>query len=90
MTKAENSRVGASVSAPPTLHAELERRGRSAVLSVFGVVSVGEFCDSAVLLVSRGGRLRVTGERLVLAVFEGRTAEVRGKITGVEVIYGKN
>ena len=73
----------------PTLEAELIGRGGVSSFSVSGVVCIGELSEEAVLLVCHGGRLRVTGERLDLVVFENRSAEIRGKISGVTLTYGK-
>ena len=74
----------------PRFFAEIERRGRGSAVTVSGIVAVSELSSEAVGLVCRGGRMRVVGEGLRLLTFENRTAEVRGKILGVSLIYGKN
>lgn len=75
---------------PPRFFAELERRGRTCAVTVSGIVAVSEFSSEAIGLVCRGGRMRVLGEELKLLTLENRTAEVRGKILGVSLSYGKN
>ena len=75
---------------PPRIFAEIERRGRICAVTVGGIVAVSEFSAEAIGLGSHGGRLRVSGEGLRLVTLENRTAEVRGKIIGVSLIYGKN
>ena len=76
--------------APPKFHLELERRGGACAALVDGVVGVCEFSESTVLLTCHGGRARINGDGLEILTFENRTVEVIGKISGVELSYGKN
>ena len=73
-----------------TLSAEIRKDKRRSVLVVQGVLGVGAFSSREIGLTSHGGRLTVRGEGLTMTVFENRTVEVFGKISGVELGYVKN
>lgn len=73
--------------APFTL--EMRKGKRGAVVSVGNVVSVAELSESRIELLSRGGRLALCGEGLMLSVFEERTVEIYGKILSIEIQYGR-
>ena len=68
---------------------EMRKGRKGGILSVSDVVSVSDFSEERIELLSRGGRMCVTGERLVLSLFEDRAVEIYGKITGIEIQYGK-
>lgn len=68
---------------------EMRKGKRGSIMSVSDVIGVFEYSSNRVELTSRGGKLAVSGEGLVLSVFEERTVEIYGKITGIEIIYGK-
>ncbi len=67
-----------------------ERCGGGMRISLGGVVSVAEFSEECVLLITHSGKIRIFGRGLLLSVFEGRGTEISGRIGGVEFIYGKN
>lgn len=67
-----------------------ERAGGGIRITVGAVVSVSELTKERILLVSHGGRIEISGERLELTVFEGRAVEITGTVRGVKFIYGKN
>ena len=68
---------------------EMRKGRRGGVLSVLQVVAVSDFKDDRIELVSKGGRLTVSGEGLTLSLFDGRIVEIYGRITGIEIFYGK-
>lgn len=69
---------------------QLKKTGRSAALVVGGILSVAAFSKQEVLLLSHGGMLSVRGDGLSLSSLEDRTVEIMGKITVLELSYGKN
>jgi hypothetical protein len=83
------STVLASLS-PSSFHVEIKKSSRGAVAVITGVMSVGEYTESSIELLSHSGRMNVTGESLGISVLEGRVIEVYGRITEVKLSYGKS
>ena len=52
-------------------------------------MSVSEYTESTVELLSHSGRVKIFGEALGISVLEGRVIEVYGRITEVKLGYGK-
>ena len=67
----------------------LSRRGRALVLTATGVIGVDAVCDSSAILRMKDISVCALGERLIFNVYEGGVAEVVGKISAVELKYGK-
>ena len=67
-----------------------ERGGRGMRLSVGPVVSVSDFTDDRILLVSHGASLEILGNGLSISVFQRRGVEVLGAVREVRFLYGKN
>ena len=67
-----------------------ERGGGGMRLSVGPIVSVSDFTDERVLLVSHGASLEILGNRLSISVFQRRGVEVVGTVREVRFLYGKN
>ena len=72
-----------------SLRIEIRKSSRGAVAVVSGVMSIGEYTDTAVELLSHSGRMTVTGESLGISVLEGRVVELFGRITEVRLGYGR-
>ena len=68
---------------------ELRKSAVGSVMLVSGVLGIGELSDERITLLSHGGRLYITGDRLSLSALENRTLEVFGRITGLELSYAK-
>ena len=68
---------------------EMRKGRRGGVLSVSHVVAVSDFKEDRIELVSKGGRMTVTGEALTLSLFDERSVEIYGRIKGIEIFYGK-
>lgn len=83
------SAVLASLS-PSSFHIEIKKSSRGAVAVVSGVMSIGEYTDSSVELLSHSGRMNLSGEALGISVLEGRVVEIYGRITEVRLNYGKS
>ena len=68
----------------------LERRGNCSVVSLGGIISIEEFLENNINLVTQRGRFAVVGSKLTLLCFEDRTVEIKGKIEEIKLIYAKN
>ena len=68
---------------------EVKKTSRGAVLVVSGIMSIGEFTQEHVILLSHSGRLELFGDSLSISVFENRIVEVYGRIMEVKLFYGK-
>jgi len=82
------STILASIS-PSSFHIEIKKSSRGAVAVISGVMSVAEYTESNVELLSHSGRLNIIGEALGISVLEGRVIEIYGRITEVKLGYGK-
>ena len=72
-----------------SFHIEMKKSSRGAVAVISGVMSVSEYTESSLELLSHSGRVRIFGEALGISVLEGRVIEVYGRITEVRLGYGK-
>ena len=82
------SAILASVSRS-AFHIEIKKSSCGAVAVISGVMSIGEYTDGCIELLSHSGRIRLGGESLAISVLEGRVIEVYGIITEVKLGYGK-
>ena len=80
--------VLASIS-PSSFHVEIKKSQRGAVAVVSGVMSISEYTESCVELLSHSGRVLFFGDSLGISVLEGRVVEIYGRITEVKLAYGK-
>ena len=83
------STILASIS-PYSFHIEMKKSSRGAVAVISGVMSVSEYTQNTVELMSHSGRVKILGEELGISVLEGRVIEIYGRITEVRFSYGKN
>lgn len=74
---------------PSSFHVEIKKSSRGAVAVVSGVMSIGNFTEECVELLSHSGRLTLVGDSLEISVLEGRVVEIFGRITEVRLSYGK-
>ena len=72
-----------------SFHIEMKKSSRGAIAVISGVMSIGEYTDCSVELLSHSGRINLIGEALTISVLEGRVVEVYGMITEVRLGYGK-
>lgn len=70
-------------------HLEMKKSSRGAVAVISGAMSIGEYTEQSVEILSHSGRIRICGDSLVISVLEGRVIEVYGIITEVKLGYGK-
>ncbi len=77
------------VSPVSSFHLEADRCKEGIKMFVSGVIGIGGYSAEEILLRSHACRLRISGRRLKICVYENNTVEVLGKIEGTEFIYGK-
>ena len=73
-----------------SLSCEVRKDKHRCAIVVTGVVKIASFSDEKVELISHGGRFAVSGEGLSMTVFEDKSVEIFGRISGVELGYAKN
>ena len=73
-----------------SVHFEMKKSSRGAVAVVTGVMSITEYTDSTVELISHSGRITFVGESLGMTVLDGRVVEIYGRITEVRMGYGRS
>ena len=71
------------------LNLEIKKSSRGAVLVASGIMSIGELSDDKITLLSHSGRLVLKGDALGISLLDNKIVEVFGKITEVELSYGK-
>lgn len=76
-------------SRPPSFSLEASRVGRGVSLAISGVIGISDYSESEILLKSHGGKIRVFGQRLMLSIYEDKTAEIVGRIEEISFGYGK-
>lgn len=74
----------------PAFRMEAYRSAGGMTSVISGVIGVSSYSDSEVILSSHGGRIIVSGKRLLICVYENGSVEISGKIEGISFRYGKN
>ena len=60
---------------------ELSKRGKFSSAVIGGVIGVLDLSDENVFLATHSGRIKISGKRLNVAIFENKTIQITGKIT---------
>lgn len=68
---------------------EIKKSTRGAVAVVHGVMSINEYSEERVELLSHFGRMSILGEMLTVSVLQDRVVEIYGRITEVRLGYGR-
>ena len=92
MTKLKSSLMGinsAAYSALSEFNIEVTRKGIGVSVVISGAVGISELDEERVGIVTHKARVIISGSKLSLSVFEGRTVEIVGRVLGVELKYGK-
>lgn len=84
-----NKKEKSFVSPVSAFHLEADRCTEGIKMFVSGVIGIGGYSAEEILLRSHACRLRLWGKRLKICVYENNTVEVRGRLEGIEFIYGK-
>ena len=83
--------VGEGKRVPLTLtggfHLEADKIARGVSVSVAGVISVLDFTDEVAVLRVREGRVKISGSALEITVYESKTVEIKGRVSGVELLW---
>ncbi len=82
----DSEKLTTSENAFSRFHIEADRTASGISVSAAGVVSIFDISNREVILKLRRGKLKITGERLLLNVYEGRTVEITGRVRSVEFI----
>ena len=71
---------------PLGVHIEIDRVASG--FSVLGcdVRAVCDYSEECVLLRMKGGRIKIVGSALRIAVYENRIAEILGRVGGIELL----
>ncbi len=83
------SRANESKALISRFHLEMERCAGGFSLQVGGVLRIAEYTPTAVRLMCDKFSLSVMGEALSVSLYENKTVEISGKITGVGLKDGK-
>ena len=78
-TEAKNSEI-------PGFRIEIDKIHGGLSILVHGVTSIKDFSTEYAVFRSSKKLVKINGKELSIAVYEGKSAEVFGKITGVEFI----
>ena len=69
---------------------EMRKNSRGAVAVISGVVSVSEFSDDGIEILTHGGRIFILGEGLGISALEDHALEIYGRIVEVRLTYGRS
>lgn len=81
---------GGIITSLSAFHLEADRCPQGIKMFISGVVGIAEYSDICVFLKTHACRVKISGKKLKLCVFENNTAEIIGKIEAMEYMYGKN
>ena len=80
-----NEKIDATPRLPSPFHIEIDRVQGGVAVLVSGVRAIRELADTTVLFRIKGGFLRVNGRAIAVTVYENKTVEVIGGISGIEI-----
>ncbi len=64
-------------------HMDATRSGKNLNAVISGVISVIDFSESKILLLTHGGRIMINGTSLAMSIFENQTVEIKGKAENI-------
>ena len=74
---------------PRGFYIEGGRSARGMTFEIGRVIAICELSEECVELKTHGGKIKISGSRLTVSIFEDGTVKVSGKATEVKFIYGK-
>ena len=83
----EKKRV--ELSKPPAFSLEASRAGRGISVALSGVIGISDYSETEIILKSHGGKIRISGQHLMLSIYEDNTAEIVGRIEEIGFGYSK-
>ena len=69
---------------------EARRTAKGIDLMLCPVVGIEKLSETEIQIKGHGGKVSITGKRMVVDVLEGGAVEIVGKIEGISFGYGKN
>ena len=85
MTKSKNNDQKQGRNMSP-LYLELTKLGKNSRLFINSVRSVEEFSTSLIILKLYRGALKILGSDLLLSIYENKSLEINGEISGLEIL----
>lgn len=77
------------ISRPPSFGLEASRTIGGISITLSGVIGISDYSESEITLKSHGGKIILRGRRLMLSIYEDKTAEILGRIEEICFNYGK-
>lgn len=69
---------------------EVERHRSGMSLQFSGIIGINDFSDSCIELKSHSGKIKISGKRLNVTLFENSNLEIFGRVEEIGFSYGKN
>ncbi len=88
--KKEIKRAVSDIAALSSFRIEASRSSSGMAVFVSGIIGVENFSDTNIVLMSHGGRVSLSGQRLSLGLYENNTVEISGRVEEMCFKYGKN
>ncbi len=70
-------------------HLEMKKSSKGAAAVISGIMSIIDYSEERITLLTHSGRVSLSGEYLTVTVLENRIIEIYGIIEGVQLFYGK-
>ena len=83
----EKKRV--EMSKPPAFSLEASRAGRGISVALSGVIGISDYSETEIILKSHGGKIRISGQHLMISIYEDNNAEIVGRIEEIGFGYSK-
>ncbi len=64
-------------------HMELLRIRKRLTSVISGVICIYEFSKNEIIVLTHGGKIKITGDELSISVFENQTIEIKGKAENI-------
>ena len=81
--------LAAAALVSPDFHMDGDWRGESASLTVGGVIGVGRYSETEIILLTSGERISVIGSNMCVSVLERGNIVINGKIENISVSLGR-
>lgn len=84
----KNKQERKTLASPLTFfHMEATRTSKGVSLMVSGIIGIKDFTDSYIILVSHAGRITISGNKMLVNVYDGSCVEIIGKIEEIGFSY---
>ena len=89
MTDEKSLRTGAVKKSLRSFKLSAEATVGGVRLELTDCIGIREFCDSGVILVTKRGRIEISGDKLSVTLYENHTVELFGSITDIKLCIPK-